>query len=445
MTHSAKPLKSSRASRFSGEAKVPGDKSISHRALMFASQALGTSRITGLLEGEDVLHTAKALQHMGVSIRQVGQGEWEVDGVSVGDLAEPLVALDMGNSGTSTRLLMGLLATLPFPVTLTGDASLSKRPMKRVMTPLEEIGAQFIARDGDKLPLTIKGTKEPVPIEYRLPVASAQVKSAILLAGLNTPGKTTVIENTPTRDHTERVLREMGAQIDIEEQADGSHAITITGYPQLKAQQFEVPADPSSAAFLAVAALLVPGSDICLKHVCVNPTRTGIFETLKEMGADIRYANIRTVGGEDVADIIVKYSPLTAVTVPASRAPSMIDEYPVLAIAATVAKGTTRMEGLEELRVKESDRLAAMEEGLRANHVVVRSGKDWLEVDGSQGQIQGGGIVDTKLDHRIAMSFMVLGLVTERPVQIDDGQMIQTSFPGFEQLMNSLGAQINAA
>ncbi len=434
-------LFSSKVSKFSGTANVPGDKSISHRALMFAALAIGTSHISGLLEGEDVLHTAGALRQMGVTIRKIGQGEWEVDGVGVGGFIEPQATLEMGNSGTSTRLLMGLVSTLPYHFTFTGDASLSKRPMGRVITPLSEIGAQFHAREGGRLPLTVEGVAEPLPITYRLPVASAQVKSAILLAGLNTPGKTTVIEAIATRDHTERMLKGMGAVIETNIQEDGEHAITITGYPTLKAQNLKVPADPSSAAFIAVAALLVKGSDVLIPNVCMNETRIGLFTTLKEMGANILYENQRVAGGEDVADIRVRYSKLKGITVPAKRAASMIDEYPILAMAASVAEGVTRMEGVEELRVKESDRLAAVEAGLKANGVSVSSGEDWLEVVG--GAVKGGGRVTTHLDHRIAMSFLVLGMAAENPVSIDDGTVMETSFPGFVNLMNQLGAAIN--
>lgn len=422
---------------------MPGDKSISHRALMFSALAIGTSHIEGLLEGEDVLNTADALRKMGVTIRKIGEGEWEVDGVGVSGLSEPESVLEMGNSGTSTRLLMGLVSCFPYQFTFAGDASLSKRPMGRVIRPLSDMGAEFQAREGGLLPITVKGSDEPMPIEYRLPVASAQVKSAILLAGLNAPGKTTVIEEKATRDHTERMLSGMGAAIETKKLEDGATAITITGYPDLKAQNLTVPSDPSSAAFIAVAALLVEGAEVVIPHVCMNETRTGLFATLIEMGADIAFENRHVEGGEEVADIRVKYSKLKGITVPVERAPSMIDEYPILAMAASVAEGVTRMEGVEELRVKESDRLAVVQAGLEANGVKVKSGEDWLEVTG--GEVRGGAEVATHLDHRIAMSFLVLGMVAKNPISVDDGSVMETSFPGFVELMNRLGADIHAA
>lgn len=435
----ATPLTSAAADALSGNMAVPGDKSISHRALMLSSQAIGTTKITGLLEGEDVLSTASALRAMGVHIRQKGD-IWEVDGVGVGGFAEPKTVLDMGNSGTSTRLLMGLVSTLPYHFTFSGDASLTKRPMGRITKPLSQMGATFEAREGDKLPLTVKGTDDPLPIRYELPVASAQVKSAILLAGLNCPGKTTAIEPQATRDHTERMLTGMGAEIEVKDLKNGAREITITGHPDLKPCDITVPGDPSSAAFPIVAALIVPDSDITLKHICLNPTRIGLLDTLIEMGGNIEVLNKREEGGEPVGDIRVRYSKLKGITVPAERAPSMIDEYPVLAIAAAFADGTTHMEGVEELRVKESDRLAAVEAGLRANGVAVESGQDWMEVTGSN--VKGGGKVLTHLDHRIAMSFLVLGMGAEEPVSVDDSAMIQTSFPGFVSLMNKLGARM---
>ena len=434
-------LSSSSAQSFKGTAHVPGDKSISHRALMFSALAIGKSHISGLLEGEDVLNTAEALRQMGVDVQQISAGEWEVQGVGTAGLSEPSSVLEMGNSGTSTRLLMGLVSSFPYQFTFAGDASLSKRPMGRVITPLSLMGAQFTAREGGKLPITLTGAKDPMPIEYRLPVASAQVKSAILLAGLNTPGKTTVIEEKATRDHTERMLSGMGAEVVVKKLDDGADAITITGYPELKPQTLEVSSDPSSAAFIAVAALLVKGAEVVIPNVCMNKTRIGVFVTLQEMGADITFENEKNTAGEQVADIRVRYSHLKGITVPAERAPSMIDEYPVLAMAASVAEGVTRMEGVEELRVKESDRLAAVEAGLKANGVLVTSGDDWMEVTG--GKVQGGGEVVTHLDHRIAMSFLVLGLAAKNPVSIDDGTVMETSFPGFVTLMNKLGANIH--
>jgi 3-phosphoshikimate 1-carboxyvinyltransferase len=428
------------SSPLSGTLTVPGDKSISHRALMLASQAIGQTQITGLLEGEDVLATAACLKKMGVNIRKNGD-RWIVDGVGVGGLSEPSDVLNMENAGTGARLMMGLLASYPFASFFTGDASLRKRPMGRVTAPLSEMGAQFIAHSGNRLPLVMQGGNL-TPMTYTLPVASAQVKSAVLLAGLNTPGKTTVIEKEPTRDHTERMLRFLGAEIDVTQQADGTH-ITLTGQPELTAKDIIVPGDPSSAAFVVVAATLVPGSDVTITNICMNPARTGLFTTLKEMGADITFINERSMAGDNVADIRVKHSPLTGITVPKERAPSMIDEYPILAVAAAFAKDVTKMEGLEELRVKESDRLTAVSNGLTACGVTHEAGENYLYVTGNGGtQAHGGGTVTTHLDHRIAMSFLVMGMRTENPVSIDDGAMIATSFPGFVELMNRLGASI---
>jgi len=435
------PLHSSLAT-LRGQVSIPGDKSISHRALMLASQAPGTTTIHGLLEGHDVLNTAKALDSLGVSIKRKGDA-WIVKGVGIGGLSESKDVLDMGNSGTSTRLLMGLVTPYPFTTFFTGDDSLRSRPMKRVITPLVEMGASFAARDGERLPLALKGTTTPHSITYRLPVASAQVKSAILLAGLNTPGKTTVIEPVATRDHTENMLEFFGIKIERKKQADGAVAITVEGKQPIKSSDHEirVPGDPSSAAFLVVAALLTKNSDITISNVCINPLRTGLFTTLKEMGAALAFTNERMIGGEKVADIAVKSSGLKAVTVPAERAPSMIDEYPILAVAAAFAKGETVMHGLSELRIKESDRLAAIVESLTACGVKARAEGDSLYVTG--GSVPGGATINTRYDHRIAMSFLVMGMASEKPVTIDDASAIATSFPNFVELMNSIGANLS--
>jgi 3-phosphoshikimate 1-carboxyvinyltransferase len=435
------PLRSRPTGALSGVARVPGDKSISHRSLMLGALAVGETVIEGLLEGEDVLRTAAAMRALGASAVREGDGRWRVHGRGIGGLQEPADVLDLGNAGTGARLLMGLLATHRLTAFLTGDASLRSRPMARVAKPLQEIGARIIARDGCRLPLAIIGAAEPVPISYRLPVASAQVKSAVLLAGLNTPGETTVIEPEPTRDHTELMLRHFGVDVRVEMTSDGRRT-TIVGQPEITGRRIAVPADPSSAAFPLVAALLLPGSDVTLSNVGINPHRIGLIETLREMGADIVFANQRQEAGEPVADIRVRASRLTGVTVPAARAPSMIDEYPVLAVAAACAGGTTVMQGLGELRVKESDRLAAITKGLRACGASVEDGPDSLTVQAGNGRPRGGAEIATNLDHRIAMAFLVMGMVAERPVEVDDGSPIETSFPGFTDLMNGLGAQI---
>ncbi len=436
------PLVSSRASALTGRIRVPGDKSMSHRALMFGAIAIGETTIRGLLEAEDVINTARAMTALGADARRGPDGVWRVQGVGVAGLRSPDRPLDFGNSGTGVRLCMGLMATTPLTATCIGDASLSKRPMGRVTVPLAQFGTQFETAEGNRLPLTLKGAKNPVPVTYTLPVASAQVKSAVLLAGLNTPGKTTVIEPTPTRDHTERMLEGFGAKITVVKKPDGNH-ITIEGQHELKAQDLDVPGDPSSAAFPMVAALITPGSDIVIENIMLNPTRTGLIDTLVEMGGDIAIENRRLAGGEEVGDLHVKHSALKGVTVPAARAPSMIDEYPVLSVAASFASGITRMEGLEELRVKESDRLAAVEAGLAANGVTTRSGRDWLEVDG--GGAKGGGTVVTHMDHRIAMSFLVMGLASAEATKVDDSRFIATSFPDFTGLMNGMGARLAPA
>jgi len=435
------PLRSRPTGALSGVARVPGDKSISHRSLMLGALAVGETVIEGLLEGEDVLRTAAAMRALGASAVRDGDGRWRVHGRGIGGLQEPGDVLDLGNAGTGARLLMGLLATHRLTAFLTGDASLRGRPMARVAKPLQEFGARIIARDGCRLPLAIIGAAEPVPISYRLPVASAQVKSAVLLAGLNTPGETSVIEPEPTRDHTELMLRHFGVEVRVEMTTDGRRT-TIVGQPEITGRRIAVPADPSSAAFPLVAALLLPGSDVTLSNVGINPHRIGLIETLREMGGDIAFTNQRQEAGEPVADIRVRASPLAGVTVPAARAPSMIDEYPVLAVAAACAGGTTVMQGLGELRVKESDRLAAIANGLRACGANVEDGPDSLTVQAGNGRPRGGAEIATNLDHRIAMAFLVMGMVAERPVEVDDGGPIETSFPGFADLMNGLGAQI---
>lgn len=431
--------------RLSGAVRAPGDKSISHRALMFGALAVGETAVEGLLTGEDVLSTAAALRRLGAAVARSEDGVWRVSGVGVGGFREPDDVLDMGNSGTSARLLSGLLASHAFTSFMTGDASLRRRPMLRVIEPLSRIGARFVARGGGRLPLAVTGPDVAMPIEYRLPVASAQVKSAILLAGLNAPGETTVIEPEATRDHTERMLRAMGAEVRERRLDDGAKAITIVGQPELAPQRIAVPGDPSSAAFAAVAAAIRPGSDVTVAGVGVNPLRAGLYDTLREMGVDLAFENPREIGGEPVADIRVRGGALRGVEVPAHRAPSMIDEYPVLAMAAACAEGTTRMLGLAELRAKESDRLSSVADGLAANGVRFEIGPDHLLVHGDGRAPQGGGMVATHLDHRIAMSFLVLGIAAREPVAVDDGRPIDTSFPGFVALMNGLGAAIGPA
>lgn len=442
-TDRPEPLRSRASGGLSGRITVPGDKSISHRSLMFGAMAVGETRVTGLLEAEDVLNTAAAMNALGARAQRTGAGAWTVQGVGMGAFRAPQGDLDFGNSGTGARLAMGLLATTPISARFIGDASLSRRPMGRVTGPLSQMGARFDTAEGGRLPLMLHGARNPVPITYRLPVASAQVKSAVLLAGLNAPGETTVIEPVAVRDHTERMLTAFGARIAMRDEAGARH-ITVTGQHELTATPIDVPADPSSAAFPMVAALITEGSDVTIANVLLNDTRTGLIITLQEMGGDITIENERLAGGEKVGDIRVRSSRLKGITVPAERAPSMIDEYPVLAAAAACASGTTRMQGLEELRVKESDRLAAVEAGLNGNGVTTRSGPDWLEVDG-MAKVPGGGTVVTHLDHRIAMSFLVLGLAAQKPVTVDDGRVIATSFPIFRSLMTGLGAVIEEA
>jgi len=420
---------------------VPGDKSISHRALIMGALAVGRTRIEGLLEGEDVLRTAAAVRALGASAERGRDGAWIVDGVGVGGFAEPGDVLDFGNSGTGIRLMLGALASTPLTAVFTGDASLRRRPMGRVATPLERMGARILARDGDRLPLTLVGASDPLPISYTLPVPSAQVKSAVLLAGLNAPGETRVIEPLATRDHTERMLRHFGATV-LTTSRNGGREIRLTGEVELKAHDLVVPGDPSSAAFPTVAALILPGSEIEIAGVSMNELRTGLLITLGEMGARIERVNARVAGGEEVADLVVRASALKGVEVPAERAPSMIDEYPVLAVAAAFGEGRTVMRGLGELRVKESDRLAAVAEGLVACGVAVEIEGDTLTVEGLGGRPRGNAAITARLDHRIAMAFLVMGLAAERPVSIDDGETINTSFPGFVRLMNGLGATI---
>ncbi len=436
--HVLKPLRASRPTApLGGSIAVPGDKSISHRALMFGALAVGETRISGLLEGEDVLRTAAAMRALGAEVVQQGPGAWLVAGRGVGGLVEPADVLDMGNSGTAARLLAGILASHPFFSVMTGDASLRKRPMRRVTDPLAACGARFISREGGRLPLAIEGAREALPLEYRVPVPSAQVKSALLLCGLNAAGITRIEEPEATRDHSENMLRHFGAEVAVEH-AGAGRIISLSGQPHLRAADVVVPGDPSSAAFAVVAALLVPGSRVRVTGLGLNPLRCGLFTTLREMGADLVVENARTEGGEPVGDLVVSHSALRAVDVPWDRAPSMIDEYPVLAVAASFASGTTRMLGLKELRVKESDRLSATAALLAANGVKVEIIGDDLIVHGSGGAPRGGAVVETHMDHRLAMSALVLGLAAETPVSVDDGRFIDTSFPGFVGLMNGL-------
>lgn len=448
MTHqnTPQPAIAHKSGPLTGVCTVAGDKSISHRALMFGALATpqsGTTEITGLLTGEDVLATAAAMRALGAKITTQPNGTWQVVGAGVGQLHQPPAPLDMGNSGTSARLISGILASHALNATLTGDASLQKRPMGRVTDPLSHMGARFDTAEGGRLPMVVHGTTALKPINYTLPVASAQVKSAILLAALNTHGQTVVIENDPTRDHTENMLRHFGVAVDVQNLPNGGKQITINGPCQLQAANVLVPADPSSAAFLVAAALLVPQSDITITNVGMNPLRTGLFTTLLEMGADIAFENQRVSGGEPVADLRVRYTPqLKGITVPASRAASMIDEYPILSMVATCATGITHCEGIEELRVKESDRAAIVAQGLQACGVQVDETHSSLTIHG-QGQAPlGGATIATHLDHRIAMSFLVLGLVSAQPIEVDDASPIATSFPNFLELMARLGANI---
>ncbi|MTI44552.1 3-phosphoshikimate 1-carboxyvinyltransferase [Roseibium hamelinense] len=443
MSHSVSPspLRSTASGPLKGAIRVPGDKSISHRALMFGALAVGRTTATGLLESEDVLATADAMRAVGAIIEKQQDGSYAIDGVGLGNLLEPESVIDFGNAGTGVRLTMGIFGTHDIAATFVGDASLSKRPMGRVLNPLREMGTSVIARSGDRLPASIRGAKQALPMTYRVPMASAQVKSAVLLAGLNAPGETTVIEPIPTRDHTEKMLAGFGADISVTINEAGERVIKLQGQPELKPQDIEVPGDPSSAGFPIVAALIVPGSDITVENVLLNEHRTGLITTLVEMGGDIQIVNKRVSGGEEIGDILVKASRLHGITVPADRAPSMIDEYPVLAVAAAFAQGDTFMPGLEELRVKESDRLAAVARGLEANNVPCVETEDTLTVTGGTNNI-GGGTVTTHLDHRIAMSFLILGLAAHNPVTVDDGAVIATSFPNFINLFEEMGGTI---
>ena len=440
---SPRPATARATERLSGRVRVPGDKSISHRSFMFGALASGRTRIAGLLEGEDVMRTGAAMKAMGARLEK-HDGEWLIDGVGNGCLLEPALPFDFGNAGTGSRLTMGLVGTYDMKTTFTGDASLSKRPMGRVLDPLRLMGVQVVeAAAGDRMPLTLRGPKRAAPINYRVPMPSAQVKSAVLLAALNTPGVTTVVEPVMTRDHTEKMLVGFGAALDVQTDAAGVRTIRIEGEPRLAGQTITVPGDPSSAAFLVVAALLVPGSDVTIENVLMNPTRTGLITTLVEMGGAIELLDRRSAGGEEVADLRVRASDLKGVKVPAERAPSMIDEYPVLSVAAAFAEGETVMDGLEELRVKESDRLSAVARGLEANGVDCAEGEAVLTVRGRPGgKGIGGGLVATHLDHRIAMSFLIMGLAAEKPVTVDDRDTIATSFPEFMNLMTGLGADI---
>lgn len=442
MSHATpKPLQIESAVRLSGRVTVPGDKSISHRSLMLSSLAIGESRIEGLLEGEDVLATAAAMRAMGATIHRDDDDIWHVWGVGVGGLLQPTGALDMGNSGTSTRLLAGLVASHPISATFVGDASLSKRPMGRVIDPLSLMGAEFSASPGGRLPMMVRGICPAVPIEYTLPVASAQVKSAVILAGLNTPGITRVIEPVPTRDHSERMLAGFGANLTVEATNRG-RVISVHGEAELKPQHIVVPGDPSSAAFWAVAASIVPGSEVTIANVGLNPTRSGIFTALRMMGADITEVDARIVGGEPVADLIVRHAALKAIDVPPDLAPSMIDEYPVLFVAAAFAAGRTVARGAHELRVKESDRIAAMAAALEACGVSVEEFEDGLAITGSGGDaIPGGATIASLLDHRIAMAMTVAGLVAKRPIVIDDVAPVATSYPIFYETLDQLSGR----
>jgi 3-phosphoshikimate 1-carboxyvinyltransferase len=436
------PLTARRGGRLSGRARVPGDKSISHRALILSAMTVGESTVAGLLEGEDVMNTAQAMRDLGARLTRGEDGVWRIHGVGVGGFAAPEKPLDFGNSGTGCRLVLGAVGGCPIKATFDGDASLRKRPMRRVLGPLERMGLRVIAEaEGGRLPLTIEGARDPIPIEYESPVPSAQLKSAVLLAGLAAPGETIVIESEASRDHTERMLKHFGAKIVSKPHGEHGRRIVLHGQPELEPANVVVPADPSSAAFPMVAALLVPGSELVLENVMTNPLRTGLFTTLREMGAKIETIATRD-DGEEVADLRVITSKLKGVDVPPERAPAMIDEYPILAVAAAFAEGTTRMRGLKELRVKESDRLEATAAMLRANGVAVEIEGDDLIVHGN-GMAQGGGEVATHMDHRIAMSALVMGLASEQPVHIDDSAFIATSFPGFVELMRGLGAELS--
>lgn len=441
----AKPMTAPKSGPLKGVAQVPGDKSISHRALIFGAMAVGETKITGLLEGQDVLDTARAMQAFGATVTQQGAGAWSVQGVGIGGFSEPVDVIDCGNSGTGVRLIMGTMATSAMTATFTGDASLRKRPMGRVTDPLSLFGTQAFGRKGGRLPMTVVGAPNAAGVRYALPVASAQVKSAVLLAGLNARGETVVIEREPTRDHSERMLMGFGAKLDVSKTAEG-HVITLLGQPELRAQTVAVPRDPSSAAFPVCAALIIEGSDIMVPGVSQNLTRNGLYITLVEMGADITFENQRLEGGEPVADLRVRFSDtLQGVEVPPARAPSMIDEYPILSVVAAFSNGTTVMRGVKELRVKESDRIDAMARGLQACGVRIEEDEDTLIVHGmGAGGVPGGATALTHLDHRIAMSFLICGMAAKSPVSIDDAGAIATSFPIFTPLMTALGATLRA-
>jgi 3-phosphoshikimate 1-carboxyvinyltransferase len=442
-TPSKTPLEARASGPLSGKARVPGDKSISHRALILGALAVGQSRISGLLEGEDVLNTANSMRALGAEVERTGPFAWSVRGVGVGGFAEPAGPLDFGNSGTGCRLVMGAVAGCPITATFDGDASLRTRPMRRILDPLELMGAKAAEmREGGRLPLTLHGARNPVPIVYKTPVASAQIKSAVLLAGLAAPGVTTVIEQEASRDHTELMLKHFGAELTSIKEGSHGRRVALTGQPELHGAEVVVPADPSSASFPIVAALIVDGSDIVLSDVMTNPLRTGLFTTLREMGASIEEDQLRTDGGEPMARLRVRASKLRGVEVPPERAPSMIDEYLVLAVAAAYAEGTTIMRGLQELRVKESDRLEATADMLRVNGVKVEISGDDLIVEG-KGHVPGGGVVATHMDHRIAMSALVMGLAADQPVKVDDTAFIATSFPDFIPMMRALGAEFS--
>ena len=443
MDQTVTPLAARRSAGLKGRVRVPGDKSISHRALILGALTVGETRIEGLLEGEDVINTGKAMRALGANVERVGEGAWRVHGVGVAGFAQPAKALDFGNSGTGCRLVIGAVAGCPITATFDGDASLRSRPQRRVLDPLERMGARAISiADGGRLPLTLQGARDPIPIVYAPPAASAQLKSAVLLAGLAAPGETVVAEAEATRDHTERMLRHFGADVRVENEGAHGRRVTLKGQPELVPAPVMVPADPSSAAFPMVAGLIVPGSDIVLEGVMTNVTRTGLFATLREMGATIEELDRRLEGGEDVADLRVRTSALKGVEVPPERAPFMIDEYLVLGVAAAFAEGTTRMRGLRELRVKESDRLAATADMLRVNGIDVEIEGDDLIVHG-KGRAVGGGLVKTHMDHRIAMSALVMGLASEKPVQVDDTAFIATSFPGFVEMMRRMGGELS--
>lgn len=437
------PMTARASQPLKGVAHIPGDKSISHRALILGAMAVGQTHVTGLLEGQDVIDTAKAMRAFGAEVTRLGDGEWTINGVGVGGFSEPESVIDCGNSGTGVRLIMGAMATTGISATFTGDASLRKRPMGRVTQPLALFGTQAFGRKGGRLPMTVVGASDPVPVRYTVPVPSAQVKSAILLAALNAPGDSVVIEKEATRDHSERMLAGFGAKILVEDAPEG-RIITLTGQPELRPQRVAVPRDPSSAAFPVCAALVVPGSDILVPGVSRNPTRDGLFITLLEMGADISFENPREEGGEPVADLRVRFTgDLKGIETPEDRAASMIDEFPVLSVVAACATGITKMRGVKELRVKESDRIDAMARGLEACGVKIEEDEDTLIVHGmGQGNVPGGATCQTHLDHRIAMSFLVLGLASKQPISVDDGSPIATSFPVFEPLMKALGATI---